>query len=81
MQTCPIHRTADPRVYATSAKQSIQPSKYVINAVAFSHCKTIKDITDEVDKPYSFKDECTERVKSACDWLPCEDNNFPMDQS
>jgi hypothetical protein len=66
-----MQRTADPRVYANAAKQSIQPSKYFTSDIKYTHCEKLDTIEFQtIDKPCVSVPRFDKNDLAYCSWVP-----------
>ncbi len=66
-----MDRTSDPRIYASAAKQSIQPSKYFMNDVKFTHSEKVDSISyQSLDTPKVQVPRFDKNNLAYCSWTP-----------
>lgn len=65
-----MERTADPRIYASAAKQSIQPSRYVMSDVKYTYSEKINSVKFEtLDKPEVRVPKFNKDELAFCSWV------------
>ena len=66
-----MDRSADPRIYASAAKQSMQPSKYCMSDVKYPHSVKIESLPlSSIEKPAVSVPRFNKNDLSYCSWIP-----------
>jgi len=64
-----MDRTADPRVYAGAAKQSVKPSQYVMDNVKFTYAEKLESIPfQSTDAPIVYVPRFSKDDLAQCSW-------------